>query len=198
MRWDDVEGDSGNSNNGDGFDDSSGVNINGGYDANCGDGESMVDYSDDKDVGVVMLLVIMLLVVVVVILFLGMTRPKLVAVMIQLVTMVIVETMMAFLMTVVVLINKMMVMTIMLMVVAMMKEEVDAKDGDRDDGEDKDDTDFEDDDGVKCKFLQFIFVAFPQFLMWILHFLVQLDVYNFCAITMGRVIGLYEPSYDLL
>ena len=45
---DDIDGDR-DFNNGDGLDDVSRVNINGGDDANCGDGKSKVNCSDDED-----------------------------------------------------------------------------------------------------------------------------------------------------
>ena len=40
----------GDSSNGDGFDDGIVVNIIGGYDAICNDGERIVDFGDEKDV----------------------------------------------------------------------------------------------------------------------------------------------------
>ena len=45
-----MDGDSGDKNYGDGVDDS-GVNINGGDNANCGDAESIVDCGNDNDGG---------------------------------------------------------------------------------------------------------------------------------------------------
>ena len=47
----DMDNDGGDSNNGDGVDDGSGVNYNGGADTACGDGESIVDCGADKDGG---------------------------------------------------------------------------------------------------------------------------------------------------
>ena len=74
----------------------------------------------------------------------------------------------------------------------------DAKDGGSNDYDDKDDVEFKDDDGVRGGFFSNpISFAFPQFLMWIYHFLVQLDVINLWSITTCQVIGLYEPSCDL-
>ena len=45
-----MDGDVGDSSNGDGFDDGIVVNIIGGYDASCDDGEKIVDFGDEKDV----------------------------------------------------------------------------------------------------------------------------------------------------
>ena len=47
----DMDGECGDRNNGDGVDDGSGVNNNGGADTACRDGESIVDCGADKDVG---------------------------------------------------------------------------------------------------------------------------------------------------
>ena len=47
----DMDSDGGDSNNGDGVDDGSGVNYNGGADTACGDGESIVDCGADKGGG---------------------------------------------------------------------------------------------------------------------------------------------------
>ena len=46
-----MDGDSDDSNNDDGVDGGCNVNINGDDDANCNDGESIVDCGDDKDGG---------------------------------------------------------------------------------------------------------------------------------------------------
>ena len=46
-----MDGDSDDSNNDDGVDGGCDVNINGDDDANCNDGESIVDCGDDKDGG---------------------------------------------------------------------------------------------------------------------------------------------------
>ena len=44
-----MDGNVGDSSNGDGFDDGIVVNIIGGYDASCDDGERIVDFGDEKD-----------------------------------------------------------------------------------------------------------------------------------------------------
>lgn len=73
----------------------------------------------------------------------------------------------------------------------------DAKDDGRDDEDDKGDIDFENDDVIKLEFLQFNFVSFSTILMPIYNLLIQLDVNNLCTVTMFRVIGISEPSYNL-
>ena len=50
---------------------------------------------------------------------------------------------------------------------------------------------------LKTNFCNSIFLAFPQYLMGIYHFLVQMDLNNLCTITLCQVIGLSELSYDL-
>ena len=50
---------------------------------------------------------------------------------------------------------------------------------------------------LKANYCNPILLAFPQFLMRIYQFLVQLYVNNLCIIKMCRVIRLYKPSYNI-
>ena len=58
-----MDGEGGDRNNGDGVDDGSGVNNNGGADTACRDGESIVDCGADKDVVQIIVLVLLVEVV---------------------------------------------------------------------------------------------------------------------------------------
>ena len=66
----------------------------------------------------------------------------------------------------------------------------DAKDSGRDDSDDKDNIDFEDDDGVSGEFLQSNFASIST--------IFGANLNNLWSITTYRVIGLYEPSWDLV
>ena len=76
-------------------------------------------------------------------------------------------------------------------------EYIDTKHSDRDDGDYKMILVFKMVMMLKANFCNSILSAFPQFLMRIYHFLVQLHAHNLCIITLCRVIGLYKPSYDI-
>ena len=50
---------------------------------------------------------------------------------------------------------------------------------------------------LKENFHKSILLPFPQLMLRIYHFLIQLDVNNLCSIKMYWVIGLYERCYGL-
>ena len=75
------DGVSGDKKNGDGVDDG-GVNINSSDDVNWADSENIFDCGENKVMVVIAFVTVLLILMVVVILILGMTRPKLVVLMI--------------------------------------------------------------------------------------------------------------------
>ena len=218
-----MDDDSGDNNKGDGVDDG-GVKINGCDDVNCDDDESIVGCGDDKDgdngdiIGdtnggndiyfgdsktkvecsdmqlVMMVIVMMMVVLIMVVVLILMTM---IVMEMMLILMVMIMMVMAMMLVLVVMIKEMVVImkVIMLMVMLKMVPEmivmikiililkmimV-----------------------LKTTFCNSILSAFPQFLMQIFHFLVKLassvpGSVRTCSATTCRVIGLYEPSCDLV